>query len=115
MKKGIIIIFAGLLSACSPKLAMPRQENIEKVVAVHPDYTLSDVKEGRTLYAQHCGSCHALKNPTAYTEEKWNTLVPIMSKKANKKAGKEIVTPQSSDKILKYLITMTTTATSSGK
>ncbi len=110
MKKGIIVALSVLLVACSPKLIMPRQENIEKVSAAHPDYNLTDVKEGRALYAQHCGVCHALKNPLSQTEAKWNVLVPIMVKKANGKAKKEIVDAQASEKILKYLITMTSTA-----
>ncbi len=106
MKKIIAVLILGVMASCSPKVIMPKQANIDNIATKHPDYTLADAKEGRSLYIQHCATCHGLKRPQDFTEEKWNVLVPAMVKKTNKKAGKEVVDAASSDKILKYVVTM---------
>ena len=37
---------------------------------------------GRTLYTNHCGSCHNLKLPEHFTREHWKTKMPEMQHKA---------------------------------
>ena len=110
MKKVVFIVVAGLFAACSPKLMMPKQSDVESIVAAHPNYNLADMKEGRQLYSQHCGTCHALKSPTSRKEDGWNSIVPIMVKKVNQKGKVAIINQQDSDKILQYLVAMSANA-----
>ena len=37
---------------------------------------------GRTLYANHCGSCHNLHLPEKYTRSHWEKEIPEMKQKA---------------------------------
>lgn len=72
----------------------------------YPGLTISDLQQGKSDYEQYCSTCHGLKKPTSQTPEAWEKIVPGMSAGANKKAGKEIVTPAIQQSILKYVVTM---------
>jgi len=37
---------------------------------------------GRTLYINHCGSCHNLRLPEHYTRKQWEKELPEMQQKA---------------------------------
>lgn len=37
---------------------------------------------GRTLYTNHCGSCHNLHLPERYTRSHWEKEIPDMKRKA---------------------------------
>ncbi|MDP9042331.1 MAG: hypothetical protein M3N30_10150 [Bacteroidota bacterium] len=105
-KKSIVLIFILSISACSVKLAAPMQSDVDRVTVKYPDYTLAQLNEGKALFQQTCNRCHALKNPKSRDETKWNEIVPIMVKKLNKKQGREEIDNAQEEKILRYLVTM---------
>jgi mono/diheme cytochrome c family protein len=41
--------------------------------------TLSDLQQGRTLFVNNCGACHALPNPDDYSTSGWNTILTSMA------------------------------------
>ncbi|MDX2245953.1 MAG: cytochrome c [Bacteroidia bacterium] len=106
MKKIVFASVFFVLTGCfSAKLIPPTQGDVERVQSKFPNYSLAELSEGKTLYEQHCRSCHGLKKPSARTEEKWGEIVPKMAVKANKKYP-DSLNADSQEKILKYLITM---------
>lgn len=106
MKIQISIFAIALLaiSCATVKLQTPAASDIDRVKSSHPDYTLAEVNEGKTLYEQKCVACHGLKNPASETAAEWNHIVPEMVQKASRK-GISIDSKQQ-ELILKYLITM---------
>jgi nitrate/TMAO reductase-like tetraheme cytochrome c subunit len=40
------------------------------------------LQTGRTLYTNHCGSCHNLHLPEKYTQKHWLEKMPEMQRKA---------------------------------
>ncbi|MBP7478251.1 MAG: hypothetical protein KA797_06995 [Chitinophagales bacterium] len=107
----ILLISAVLTiaAACSSsKKVVPSQPDIVKVNAVYPDLTLADFNQGKILYGEKCIACHALKNPTSLTPERWPSMVADMTNKANKNAMR--IDPTQEALIIKYLVTVSTPA-----
>lgn len=96
------------LTACTVKLMVPAQPDVDRVSAKYPGYSLADLNSGKALFETTCSRCHRLKNPTSRNEEKWDKIVPKMIAKLNKKAGKEVIDAGQQESILKYLVTMST-------
>ncbi len=104
-----LFAFVVLLSACgATKLVTPSSADAERGSQKFPGLTIGSLNEGKMLFEQNCGKCHGLKDPTKRDEEKWNSVVPRMVKKVNKKAGKEEIDGREQQMILQYLITMST-------
>ena len=68
-----IIILLVLFLACSPALYIPTQEVAEKT-----GIPLENLKAGRQLYVDHCGSCHMLYLPNQFTVTKWKNEMEAM-------------------------------------
>lgn len=47
-----------------------------------PDATITSITEGKKQYEANCGRCHGLKNPSDFTEQRLNEVVPKMFVKA---------------------------------
>lgn len=54
---------------------------------------LSDeaIQSARTLYIAKCARCHKFRDPAKYTDDKWNSWMTKMSRKAKLKPDQEIV------------------------
>lgn len=72
------------LTACSPKTA--EVSEIKKTEAALPE---GDVAEGNGLFQEHCNKCHALPVISKYSKEKWQKIVPSMSREAKLDAVQE--------------------------
>ena len=105
MKKTILSLASILLVGCAVKLVPPTQSDVDRVQTKFPNYSLSELNQGKDMFEKKCTVCHGLKNPTKFPEEKWNKIVPSMAKKANNKHPNTI-DAQTQDLILKYLVTM---------
>lgn len=106
-----VFAFATVLVACSPLvLITPSQGDVDRVSSMYPDYTLAELNEGKAAYMTKCSTCHKTKDPQARTAEQWKSIVPNMSKRANKK--EENIDAKTEASILKYLTTMCTPPTS---
>lgn len=106
MKKVVYIFMAAFLAACSANLVAPSQTDVDRVQTKYPNYTLAELNEGKSLYEQNCGNCHGLRKPTSHSEAQWQKIVPSMAKKVNRKST--VLSASDQDKILKYVITMST-------
>jgi len=104
MKKILVPAALLLVIACSPKLIMPAQTDVDRVSDRYPDYTLGELNKGMSLYKQYCGTCHELKMPNSKTPEEWEHIVPEMTKKANKRTM--TINAEAQESILRYLVTM---------
>lgn len=107
-----IAIFASclILSACSSSrsttgsTSAPTQADVQRIQAKFPDATLAKLEAGRLSYEQDCQTCHALKDPKDYSEERIRMIVPVMAEKANNKAGTVVVNSEEEVAIMQYMI-----------
>jgi cytochrome c5 len=106
MKPFLLIIALTLLTACGVSLVVPTQADVDRVSGKYPDYSLTELREGKKIYEQHCSMCHKLQEPAAKTAAKWGRIVPEMSAKVNRKSGKEVINLKQQELVLRYLITM---------
>ena len=108
MKTKTILISLSIvfLSACSAKLMTLTQSDADRGSAKFKGATLESLNEGKNIFQANCNRCHGLKNPASRTEDKWNTIVPVMVKKLNTKLGKEEIDAKKQELLLQYLVTM---------
>lgn len=73
-----------LMAQCTAKKTATAAKSPEEVVAeVKKNYSEDQMEEGKTIFVGNCGKCHDLKEPETRTVEKWERILPRMSKKAN--------------------------------
>jgi hypothetical protein len=102
--KNILIIFSFVsLTACSAKLLLPTQTDVNRVLTRYPGYTWNQLMAGKAIYERNW---RILKNPSSRSEEQWKEIVPRMVKKLNKRKGKEVIDSKGQETLLRYLITM---------
>jgi hypothetical protein len=107
-----IAIFAAclFLSACSSSRSTtgsttaPTEADVQRIQVKFPDATLAKLEAGRLSFEQNCQTCHALKDPDDYSEERIRMIVPAMAEKANKKAGTVVVNSEEEVAIMEYMI-----------
>ena len=89
MKKKTLasVVLAAILYGCSPTLYIPASTD-----ATEQQQLLS----GRTIYVDHCSSCHNLHFPKEYNAEGWKKQLDKMQLKAK-------ITDQEKQLVLKYL------------
>jgi cytochrome c5 len=106
MKQLLTLTVIVLVAACAAtKTSAPAQADVDRMQSKYPNYTLTDLHKGKTLYESHCGNCHGLKNPSSESETEWTRIVPWMAGKVNEKQPNALNT-NDQDLILKYLVTM---------
>jgi cytochrome c5 len=78
-KSGKLAVLAAviLLCSCAPALYIP-----SVVDASRTGFSAESLIIGRTLYTNHCGSCHNLHLPEQYTTKHWLQQMPEMQQKA---------------------------------
>lgn len=70
------------LAACGGSaVPKPTAADASRGSAHFPGLTLSELKQGRSLYLSRCGSCHALKRPVELPPEQWQVEVGEMRNK----------------------------------
>jgi hypothetical protein len=74
-----------------------------RIQAKFPGYTLTEYQAGEALYLTQCNRCHTLHPASILTEDQWNAIIPVMAKKANQKAGGEVVTEDGQQALYRYL------------
>lgn len=105
MYKQIILLCLSIafFAACSGnKKAQKTTTKSEKISTTAAND--QKIAMGKSIYNQHCGSCHKLKNPQDFSEPQWAKIVPAMVQKTNKKANAEVVDAQKQADILAYVL-----------
>lgn len=100
IKRNIFLGLAVLLASCAAsKVVMTDTEsaNYKYGKTKFTDYSKVQFVEGKTLTEKNCGSCHKLKDPTRFTEQQLNKIIPNMAKKAK-------ITDAEKDLVLKYYV-----------
>ena len=106
MRMVFVLFLIITFTACSVKLMVPVQSDVDRVSAKYPGYSLTELNADKALYESTCSRCHRLKNPRSRSEVKWNKIVPKMISRLNKKEGKEVIDAKQQEAILRYLVTM---------
>lgn len=105
LKVFMFLVILTIAGGCySVKLITPTENDVARVKDKYPDYTITDLNRGKTLFENNCGKCHPYKNPASKTEEEWIAIIPKMSAKANKKSL--VIDDLAQQDILRYVITM---------
>jgi mono/diheme cytochrome c family protein len=101
MKKVISVLSIILIAGCAAKkTATTPQPTV--IVTVSPEHA-----QGKMLYDQHCGTCHGLPAIASHSAEEWKVIVPRMTKQVNKKEN-NVLDVEAEDRILKYVLAMST-------
>ncbi|MFC2102401.1 hypothetical protein ACFLS7_05360 [Bacteroidota bacterium] len=88
-----VVIPLLILLSCSPALYLPTEEHTAKT-----GIPLDDLKAGRQLYIDYCGSCHMLYLPSQFSAEQWIQLMDTMRPKVT-------ITNHEEKQIMDYLLT----------
>ena len=102
----VLLLSFIIFTACGVSLVVPTQADVDRVSAKYKDYSLMELREGKKIFEKRCTACHGLKDPGSKSAAKWKGIVPEMSNKANRKAGKEVIDINQQEFLLRYLITM---------
>ncbi|MEP6927889.1 MAG: hypothetical protein ABI834_09650 [Ginsengibacter sp.] len=86
MKKIFTFLFIGFISCTSASKnkntsgSTPMRERVELPTAQIkvPGITIEKLDAGKKLYVMDCTSCHAMKHPSNYTMDQWDTILPKM-------------------------------------
>ena len=95
----VLPICVALLACGGSAVPEPSAADATRASAHFPDVTLSELAQGRTLYLNRCGSCHALRRPAELAPEQWQTQVDEMRSKNGVK-----LSDSEAQAILRYLV-----------
>lgn len=84
--------------------SVPTEADVARIQVKFPDATLAKLETGRSSYVEDCQTCHALKDPKDFSEERIRMIVPAMAEKANQKAGRVVVDSEEEIAIMQYMI-----------
>lgn len=80
----IVCTTAGYVSGCGTSGVLPATDTLQVAMASQRWHgtTARDLEQGRNAYRERCSGCHSLYSPAQYTEQQWDTLLPVMQHKA---------------------------------
>lgn len=89
MKKVFFLIASSaVIMACQPKV-VEVVEVIEETDEVVENIDMAKVEAGESIYANKCSKCHDAPVVKDHSVERWNKVLPIMSKKAELTADED--------------------------
>lgn len=78
-----LLLASIVLTECTPKKAATTTMTPEQKVAdVKKNFSDAQMAEGKTLWEGNCNKCHKLFDPSSRTVDKWEDVLPRMSKRA---------------------------------
>ena len=79
-----LIVFISIIFSCSKKITQTTEVSLTDTSQQKQTVTVNEnnLQAGKYLMVTHCTGCHALREPLAYSKEKWNIVLPVMFKKA---------------------------------
>lgn len=91
-------VISSIIFSCATTIPQPSEIDAQRAAAKWPNVLLQDLKEGRTLYINHCSGCHSLHAPENFTNQQWKKIFPGMAIRAH-------LTENDSGLIFHYLLT----------
>lgn len=76
---GIILTFAAFSIVSCSKSSGSSGPYVPTASDVTANATLTQLQQGRTLFINNCGLCHALPNPDDYSVSGWNSILSVMA------------------------------------
>lgn len=96
-----LLVFATLAcgaTACTGAVPSVSPADMQWATQTWPDASEAQLEQGRTLYVNHCGGCHALVPPQKHSGDRWKTELAQMAPRAKlREPDRELV--------LRYLLT----------
>ncbi len=88
LKKRIILIisqfiFVFVLMSCSKDSQNTSQLYVPDESNVTATATLDELQQGRVLFINNCGACHAYPTPESYTPSQWKSIMNQMGPKTS--------------------------------
>ncbi len=76
-----------LLAQCAPKVhstvASSAPTSAQTVAELKKKYTDADMGVGNSIRQEKCNKCHKQHDPTEFTVEKWDRILPRMTSRAH--------------------------------
>jgi hypothetical protein len=84
MLRGLLVVALAVAAACAAAGGLPvaGPQDVARSVERYPDVTLGELTSGRTLFASHCGACHAPPAPTSKAADAWPAEIHEMRLRA---------------------------------
>jgi mono/diheme cytochrome c family protein len=79
------IVVISTLWYCSSKVLPPTSSQLIQLKQTNPEVDTSKISMGYDLFSNNCHKCHGLKNPSNFTTDQWNTILPKMASRAKLK------------------------------
>jgi hypothetical protein len=78
MKTTIALILILAFVSCTTKLYVPSEANVNK----RETASLSELQQGKEIFANKCGRCHKLPKPEKRQPQEWTKVLEKMAPKA---------------------------------
>lgn len=75
-----------MLAQCAPKTGAVLTTNnpsAEKVANIKKQFSQDQMERGMKLYEASCIKCHEIHEPSEFTVDKWEDILPSMSRRAH--------------------------------
>ena len=93
MKPILIAFLFFACAACTTKIYIPTEANVNKVQPA----SLAELQQGHDIFQNHCGKCHKLPKPEKHSKDEWQKILVKMAKKAK-------LNTEQSDLVYKYVV-----------
>lgn len=100
-----------ILAACAAKKSSPGQtaapapsesDYLASAQKIDPSMTSETFSLTKNIFEIECNRCHGLKKPASRTPEAWQTIIPDMVKKANRKGA--AISAEQEKNLLTYVL-----------
>lgn len=78
----VVTVFFIQCSSSKSATTTPKLTNQQKLDIIKNKYTQAQLDEGHTIWQGNCGKCHTLYAPDSRNIDKWERILPSMSRKA---------------------------------
>jgi hypothetical protein len=87
----LLIVVLSITVSCSKNIAGTDSLYTPTSANVTTNATLDELQQGRSLYINNCGRCHALVSPDNYNPSQWKTILAGMAPRTNMSASQVLL------------------------
>ena len=82
IRLALVIILPFSLWFCSSHVLAPTDSEVKNIIDKYPGMDSTAINRGYIIFSENCHHCHKLKEPSRYSDEDWQKILPVMSKRA---------------------------------